>query len=134
MKKVIALVLAAIILASLLSFTVAENGLLATQGDLASSEQVVSLKVSEYSYDGKLLSGKIVGDVPAGKIGGVTITLFLSGNRYVKTTMKVTDGEFEYIFSEPAEYITMVPVTFTRLSDTASRVSYYNGAVGYLVK
>lgn len=115
MKRMFTLVLAIMMFVSMFISTSAED---------------VSFTVTEIKYNGEMLSGKVVGTVPAGKRAGVEVTFFLSGNRYIKTIapMDLEDGYFELAYSEPAEYMTMVPVTFNRLSDLASRVYYFDAA------
>ena len=119
MKKILALALAAVMLVSMVCVVAAEDE---------------SFTIQDITYNGELLCGKVIGEIPEGKRGGVEVTLFLSGNRYLKTTVPMIDGEFELSYSEPAEYITMVPVSFTRLTDAASRVRYTSGAAQYFVK
>ena len=132
MKKVMILVAAFIMMVSLLSITFAED--MVTTQALPSSEEAVSLKITDCKYDGEMLTGKVVGQIPTGKLGAVSVTLFLSGNRYIQVPVTLINGEFELIYSEPAEYITMTPITFTRLSDIASRTYYYSDAIEYIVK
>lgn len=148
MKKVIALVLATITMVSLLTYTVAENGLLTTTAALTNSEQilpgsehglpssehVVSFKIKDYSYDGELIKGKVVstGAPLEGKYLNVRYTLFLEGNNYAQGSQVVAeDGTFEITAVGNIEHITLVVFSFTKLSDKTTHTTYSGSAVEF---
>ncbi len=120
MKKLIALVLAAILLASVICAATAEDD--------------VSFVISNIQYDGNTITAAVSGEVPAGKHVAVYVTLFMPNNTYIRVAATVIDGELELQYSETAEYITLLPFTFTRLSDVSSRSYYYGSAVEYFVQ
>ncbi len=120
MKKLMALVLAAILLASMIC--------------VATAEDEISFAISNIKYDGKTLTAVVNGEVPAGKRVAVYVTLFMPNNTYIRVPTTIIDGELEMQYSEAAEYITLLPFTFTRLSDVSSRAYYYGSAVEYFVQ
>ncbi|MBR3742651.1 MAG: hypothetical protein IKN04_19720 [Clostridia bacterium] len=126
MKKLISLALAAVLLVSIFGIA------------LADETEATSYKITDYSYDGEFVSGKVVvsgAPLEEGKRVNVRATFFLEGNNYMSTTGQIDeDGTFSITASGSIEHITLVVFTFVRLSDKTSHTKYSESAVGFDVK
>ncbi len=102
MKKIVSLLLAAVIFFSIANIALA---------DTASASVKPQYKLTEVSYNGKDVTGKVVhqdGTPVAEKIK-VRVTFYIIGNYYMATSYTVAaDGSFKITGVGPIIYITVV--------------------------